>query len=123
MAFAAPTPGTIGVIVDAQAPGQKLQKTTVCVATNDQVKAGYTRTNGQAGTVSFFVQAAPPGVPKGLTEHFDWKLTQLQATDQTGDQAMGAIAYWPSNKPLAVTYGLAPDQVDIKIWIKSGCGI
>lgn len=112
---------SVGVSVFAQAPGQQAQTTTTCVAINDQVKASYVRTNGKSGAITFSVKPSPPGEPEGVPKHFDWKVSQIHASDETGDQGNGTMGYAVTGHPLSFTFGLKPDSVDIKITLTTGC--
>jgi hypothetical protein len=120
-AFAGTSTSPVSVVVESQAPGQAGQKTAVCVSTNEQVRAPYTRSSGKPGAVTFYVQPAPPGEPEGVPVHFDWKLSQLFASDVTAMQANGIMGYAVSDKPLKFTFGLKPDSVDARITITPGC--
>jgi hypothetical protein len=112
----------ISVTVRAQAPGEKLNSTTSCVASLEDVKASYVRSNHQRGSVSFVVQPATSAEAKASSVHVDWKVTQFVASDETDQQSMGAIVFLQNNRPLEFTYGVAPNSVHLEITVKSGCG-
>lgn len=121
-AMAADEAGSIGVSVFAQAPGQKAQTTTACVTANSQVRASYVRSSGKPGAITFFAKPAPQGEPEGVPKHFDWKVSQIHASDETGDQGNGTMGYAVTDHPLSFTFGLKPDSVDIKITLSQSCG-